>query len=99
MTMHRARRVHRPARRVRSPAWAVLAAPALAMLATAPVSAALPGSVWLPICSAAGTRWLLLPEDPFRPKDAPARDHQAGLCIHATCPGEQRPGAKARSRA
>jgi hypothetical protein len=88
----------RAARRKGSPALALLAAPAALMLAAAPVSAALPGTFWLPICGADGTHWLLLPEDPFRPGDPPPRDHGAGLCAHATCPGEQRPGGKARSR-
>jgi hypothetical protein len=94
----RTRRRLQGGRSARSPALGLLAAPAALMLAAAPVSATLPGAFWLPICGADGTHWLLLPEDPFRPGDSHPRDHGAGLCAHATCPGEQRPGGKARSR-
>jgi len=67
--------------------------PALAILAAAPVRAAGPGQLWLPLCSGGETHWVAVPRDPGRPS---RDDRPHSLCAHAACTRETRLARKAR---
>lgn len=76
---------------------ALLALPALLMLAASPVAAAMPGLHLVSMCTAQGAQLVLVEgPDPTRPADerGPA---QMG-CAHAVCPREILPDRKARRR-
>jgi hypothetical protein len=62
---------------------ALMGLPAATILATAPVSAAMPGLLWLPICSGGATHWVAVPRDPGKPT---RDDRPHSLCAHAQCP-------------
>lgn len=67
--------------------------PALAILATTPVTAAVPGQLWLPLCSGGDTHWVAVPRDPGRPT---RDDRPHDLCAHAACTRETRLARKAK---
>lgn len=77
---------------------ALIATPAPLMLVATPVSAEMPGLLWLPICSASSAHWIAVAQDPARPGDPAPDDRLHGGCAHATCPRETRVGGKARAR-
>lgn len=68
--------------------------PALAILAAAPVTAAVPGQLWLPLCSGGETHWVAVPRDPGRPT---RDDRPHSLCAHAACTRETRLARKAKA--
>lgn len=67
--------------------------PAVMILAAAPVTAALPGQTWLPLCSGGETHWVTVPRDPGRPT---RDDRPNSLCAHAACPRESKLARKVR---
>ncbi len=66
---------------------------ALATLSAAPAAAAMPGTIWLQLCSGGETHWLALPTP-----GAPQRDdRQRSACAHTSCPRETKLARKART--
>ena len=79
----------RPGWRRRAQAFAVAAAPALAMLALAPVAHGTAMDPFLPMC---GDGPFLASPDLAVPPAKKREQRQASLCAHATCPRELRLG-------
>ncbi len=74
---------------------ALLAVPAVLMLAASPLSASPSHLLLVPMCTAEGPRLVPLGDDRDRGPDD-RRGHGQIACAHALCPRELLPGRKAR---
>jgi hypothetical protein len=78
------------------PAPALFLVPVIA-LEVAPVAAAGPGQHWVSLCTSDGGRLVSVADGEGIPDQGPG-DRGHGMCAHATCPREDRPGDTGRAR-